>query len=42
MDADAHGLDLTEARIGSAFEVASVLGAGFLEKVYERGTIESP
>jgi hypothetical protein len=26
-------LDLTEAVIGSAFEVANVLGAGFLEKV---------
>ena len=38
MDTDAHGSesDLTEAVIGSAFEVANVLGAGFLEKVYER------
>ena len=38
MDADGHGLelDLTEAVIGSAFEVANVLGAGFMEKVYER------
>jgi len=41
MDADAHGLEsgLTEAVIGSAFEVANVLGAGFLEKVYERALI---
>jgi hypothetical protein len=32
MDADAHALesDLTEAVIGSAFEVANVLGTGFL------------
>jgi len=36
MDTDAHGSDLTEAVIGSAFEIANVLGAGFLEKVYER------
>ena len=38
MDTDAHGSesDLREAVIGSAFEVANVLGAGFLEKVYER------
>src|SRR5882672_4909819 len=41
MDTDAHGWepDLTEAVIGSAFEVANVLGAGFLEKVYERALI---
>ena len=41
MDTDAHGLEseLTEAVIGSAFEVANVLGAGFLEKVYERALI---
>ena len=31
--------DLTEAVIGSAFEVANVLGAGFLEKVYERALV---
>ena len=38
MDTDAHGSesDVTVAVIGSAFEVANVLGAGFLEKVYER------
>ena len=41
MDTDAHGLEseLTEAVIGSAFEVANGLGAGFLEKVYERALI---
>jgi GxxExxY protein len=27
--------DVTEAVIGAAYEVANVLGAGFLEKVYE-------
>ena len=31
--------DLTDAVIGSAFEVANVLGAGFLERVYERALI---
>ena len=41
MDTDAHGWepDLTEAVIGSSFEVANVLGAGFLEKVYERALV---
>jgi GxxExxY protein len=41
MDTDAHGSesDVTEAVIGSAFEVANVLGAGFLEKVYERALL---
>ena len=41
MDTDAHGWksDLTEAVIGSAFELANVLGAGFLEKVYERALL---
>ena len=41
MDTDSHGLepDLTEAIIGSAFEVANVLGAGFMEKIYERALI---
>ena len=28
--------EITEAIIGSAFEIVNVLGAGFLEKVYER------
>jgi GxxExxY protein len=31
--------ELSEAVIGSAFEVSHVLGAGFLEKVYERALI---
>jgi GxxExxY protein len=41
MDTDAHGLEtnLTEAVIGSAFEVSKALGAGFLEKVYERAML---
>ena len=41
MDTDAHGLEtnLTEAAIGSAFEVSKALGAGFLEKVYERAIL---
>jgi GxxExxY protein len=41
MHMDAHGfeMELTEAVIGSAFEVANVLGAGFLENVYERALI---
>ena len=41
MDTDAHRseTDLTQAVIGSAFEVANVLGAGFLEKVYEPALI---
>ena len=41
MATDAHEWesDLTEAVIGAAFEVANVIGAGFLEKVYERALI---
>jgi GxxExxY protein len=42
MDTDAHGLQesgLTEAVIGAAFEISKVLGAGFLEKVYERALL---
>ena len=42
MHTDGHGLeesDLTEIVIGSAFEISKVLGAGFLEKVYERALI---
>jgi GxxExxY protein len=41
MDTDSHGFntDMTEVVIGSAFEVANVLGAGFLEKVYERAML---
>ena len=30
---------LTEAIIGAAFEVSNTLGAGFLEKVYERALL---
>ena len=40
MDTDAHRSELTEAVIGAAFEVANVLGAGFLEKVYERALLK--
>ena len=39
---DAHGSemdDLTEGVIGSAFEIANLLGSGFLEKVYERALL---
>ena len=32
-------MNLTEGVIGSAFEVANVLGSGFLEKFYERALI---
>ena len=41
MDTDAHGseMKLTEGVIGSAFEVANVLGSGFMEKVYERALV---
>ncbi len=34
-----HTDEITERVIGSAFEVSNVLGAGFLEKVYERALI---
>jgi GxxExxY protein len=36
---DAHGSELTETAIGAAFEVQNVLGAGFVEKVYERAMV---
>ncbi len=38
MDTDAHEWesDLTEVVVGAAFEVANVIGAGFLKKLYER------
>jgi GxxExxY protein len=41
MHTDGHGseTELTEATIGSAFEVANLLGAGFMEKVYERALV---
>jgi GxxExxY protein len=31
--------DLTQIVIGCAFEVSNILGAGFLEKVYERALV---
>jgi len=31
---------LTEQVIGAAFEVSNTLGAGFLEKVYERSLLK--
>lgn len=41
---DEHGLEIlneiTNQVIGAAFEVAKALGAGFLEKVYERAMAE--
>jgi GxxExxY protein len=41
MDTDSHGWesDLTRTVIGAAFEISRVLGAGFLEKVYERAML---
>jgi GxxExxY protein len=41
MNTDEHGyLDsLTERVLGAAFEVSNTLGAGFLEKVYERALL---
>jgi GxxExxY protein len=41
MDTDLHGWesDLTRTVIGAAFEISRVLGAGFLEKVYERAML---
>ena len=32
--------DLVEKVIGAAYEVSNILGAGFLEKVYERALME--
>jgi GxxExxY protein len=31
---------LIEAAVGAAYEVSNVLGAGFLEKVYQRGLLQ--
>ena len=41
MDTNGHEWesDLTEVVMGAAFEVANELGAGFLEKVYQRAMI---
>lgn len=41
MHADGRGFEdpVTEVVLGAAFEVASVLGPGFLEKVYERAML---
>ena len=44
MDTDEHGLKAPpdaaiESVLGAAFEVANVLGPGFLEKVYERALL---
>jgi GxxExxY protein len=38
MNADEHGY-LTEKVLGAVFEVSNTLGAGFLEKVYERALL---
>jgi GxxExxY protein len=40
MNTDERGYDsLTEKVLGAVFEVANTLGAGFLEKVYERALL---
>jgi GxxExxY protein len=40
MDANQRELDcLVERVVGAAYEVSNVLGAGFLEKVYERALL---
>ncbi len=41
MNADEHGClnSLTEKVLAAVFEVANTLGAGFLEKVYERALL---
>jgi len=40
MNTDERGLDsLTERVLGAVFEVSNTLGAGFLEKVYERALL---
>lgn len=41
MDTDEHRLkQLTEKVLGAVFEVSNTLGAGFLEKVYERALLK--
>jgi GxxExxY protein len=41
MNTDQRGcfVSLTEAVLGAVFEVSNTLGAGFLEKVYERALL---
>jgi PD-(D/E)XK nuclease superfamily len=41
MNTDEHGFldSLTGRILGAVFEVSNTLGAGFLEKVYERGLL---
>lgn len=40
MNTDEHGLNsLSEKVLGAVFEVSNTLGAGFLEKVYERALL---
>jgi hypothetical protein len=41
MNTDEHGYlnSLTEKVLGAVFEVSNTLGAGFLEKVYERAQL---
>jgi GxxExxY protein len=40
MNTDEHGFDyLTESVLGAVFEVSNTLGAGFLEKVYQRALL---
>jgi GxxExxY protein len=40
MNTDERGFDsLTERVLGAVFEVSNTLGAGFLEKVYERALL---
>ena len=42
MNTDEHGFlnSLTEQVLGAVFEVSNTLGAGFLEKVYERALLK--
>jgi GxxExxY protein len=40
MNTDEHGSELTEKVLGAVFEVSNTLGAGFLEKVYERALLK--
>ena len=40
LNANPDETDYTEEVIGAAFEVANILGAGFLEKVYQRALLK--